>query len=165
MNGIFLLLGTNLGDREKNLQIAKEHLTAHQLIIKRESKIYETAAWGITDQPNFLNQVVEVDTSKSPERILIIIQIIEELMGRIRSEKWAQRLIDIDILYYNNLVVDQSKLKIPHPEIENRRFTLLPLVEIASDQFHPVSGKRQYELLTLCKDLLEVKPFFTLNLK
>lgn len=157
MNGIYLLLGTNLGNRERNLQIAKEHLTAHQLVIKKESKVYETAAWGIEDQPNFLNQVIEVDTSKNPERILIIIQIIEESMGRIRNEKWAQRLIDIDILYYNDLVINEPRLKIPHPEIANRRFTLMPLVEIAADQVHPVSGTTQSALLNDCDDKLEVK--------
>jgi 2-amino-4-hydroxy-6-hydroxymethyldihydropteridine diphosphokinase len=159
MNGIYLLLGTNLGNRERNLQLAKEHLTAHQLVIMKESKIYETAAWGIEDQPSFLNQVIEIDTSKNPERILIIIQIIEESMGRIRNEKWAQRLIDIDILYYNDVVVDESRLKIPHPEIANRRFTLMPLVEIAADQVHPVNQKSQQHLLNECKDDLNVKVF------
>jgi len=157
MNGIYLLLGTNLGDREKNIQIAKEHLTAHQLIIKKESKVYETAAWGILDQPSFLNQVVEVDTNKSPDRILIIIQIIEELMGRIRNEKWAQRLIDVDILYYNDVVIDEPKLKIPHPEIANRRFTLMPLVELATNMIHPITGETQFEMLTHCPDLLNVE--------
>jgi 2-amino-4-hydroxy-6-hydroxymethyldihydropteridine diphosphokinase len=155
MNGIYLLLGTNLGDREKNLQLAKEHLMAHQLVIKKESKVYETAAWGIEDQPGFLNQVIEVDTSKNPERILIIIQIIEESMGRIRNEKWAQRLIDIDILYYKDLVVDEPRLKVPHPEIANRRFTLMPLVEIAADQVHPVTGQTQSTMLNECADKLE----------
>ncbi|MFT6827327.1 MAG: 2-amino-4-hydroxy-6-hydroxymethyldihydropteridine diphosphokinase [Roseivirga sp.] len=155
MNGIYLLLGTNLGNRERNLQLAKEHLTAHQLVIKKESKVYETAAWGIEDQPSFLNQVVEVDTSKNPERILIIIQIIEESMGRIRNEKWAQRLIDIDILYYKDLVVDKPRLKIPHPEIANRRFTLMPLVEIAANQVHPVTGQTQSAMLNECSDKLE----------
>jgi 2-amino-4-hydroxy-6-hydroxymethyldihydropteridine diphosphokinase len=159
MNGIYLLLGTNLGSREKNLQLAKEHLTAHQLVIKKESKVYETAAWGIEDQPSFLNQVVEVDTSKNPERILIIIQIIEESMGRIRNEKWAQRLIDIDILYYKDLVVDEPRLKVPHPEIANRRFTLMPLVELAADQAHPVNQKSQQHLLNECKDDLNVSVF------
>lgn len=154
MDDIYLLLGTNLGDREKNLQIAKEQLTAHQLTIKKESAIYETAAWGIEDQPSFLNQVVIVDSDKNPERILIIINIIEGLMGRVRNEKWAQRLIDIDVLYYGDTVVDKPKLKIPHPEIQNRRFTLAPLVELAPDFRHPVNGKTQSEMFEQCPDKL-----------
>ncbi|KYG78718.1 2-amino-4-hydroxy-6-hydroxymethyldihydropteridine diphosphokinase [Roseivirga echinicomitans] len=159
MSDIYLLLGTNLGDREYNLQIAKEQITAHQLTIKKESAIYETAAWGIEDQPSFLNQVVIVESDKNPERILIIINIIEGLMGRVRNMKWAQRLIDIDILYYGDAVVDKPRLKIPHPEIQNRRFTLTPLVELASDFKHPINGKTQLEMLEACQDKLKAKIF------
>lgn len=159
MGDIYLLLGTNLGNRENNLQIAKEQLTAHQLTIKKESSVYETAAWGLEDQPSFLNQVVIVDSNKNPERILIIINIIEALMGRVRNEKWAQRLIDIDILYYGNFIVDKPSLKIPHPEIQNRRFTLLPLVELCLDYIHPVLNKTQSELLNECPDYLNATIF------
>tara|TARA_R110001599_G_scaffold322540_1_gene533620 strand:+ start:2259 stop:2744 length:486 start_codon:yes stop_codon:yes gene_type:complete len=159
MGDIYLLLGTNLGDRENNLQIAKEQLTAHQLTIKKESAIYETAAWGIEDQPSFLNQVVIVDSTKGPDRILIIISIIEGLMGRVRNKKWAQRLIDIDILYYGDTVVDKPRLKIPHPEIQNRRFTLAPLVELAPNFRHPVSGRSQSEMLVECQDKLNAELF------
>tara|TARA_A100000171_G_C2137977_1_gene151957 strand:+ start:162 stop:653 length:492 start_codon:yes stop_codon:yes gene_type:complete len=159
MSDIYLLLGTNLGDREKNLQIAKEQLTAHQLTIKKESSIYETAAWGIENQPSFLNQVVTVDSDKNPERVLVIINIIEGLMGRIRNLKWAQRLIDIDILYYGNSVIDKPKLKVPHPEIQNRRFTLAPLVELAPNFKHPISGKTQLEMLEECQDKLKADIF------
>ena len=159
MGDIYLLLGTNLGNREGNLQVAKEQLTAHQLTIKKESAIYETAAWGIEDQPAFLNQVVIVDSNKSPERILIIISIIEGYMGRVRNEKWAQRLIDIDILYYGNTVMDKPKLKVPHPEIQNRRFTLIPLVEISPDFKHPVLDKSQTQLLEECQDSLNARVF------
>ena len=159
MGDIYLLLGTNLGDRENNLQIAKEQLTAHQLTIKKESSIYETAAWGIEDQPSFLNQVVIVDSDKNPERILIIINIIEGLMGRVRNEKWAQRLIDIDILYYRDMVVNKPRLKIPHPEIQNRRFTLAPLVELAPNFKHPISGKTQLAMLRDCVDNLRAEVF------
>ncbi|WP_339606393.1 2-amino-4-hydroxy-6-hydroxymethyldihydropteridine diphosphokinase [uncultured Roseivirga sp.] len=159
MSDIYLLLGTNLGDREKNLQIAKEQLTAHQLTIKKESSIYETAAWGVENQPSFLNQVVTVDSDKNPERVLIIINIIEGLMGRIRNLKWAQRLIDIDILYYGNSVIDKPKLKVPHPEIQNRRFTLAPLVELAPNFKHPISGKTQLEMLEECQDKLKADIF------
>lgn len=156
MTGIYLLLGTNLGEKAANLQRAKELLTAHAITIKKESKIYQTAAWGIEDQPSFLNQVVEVDTGKSPERVLAICQLIEETMGRVRYEKWGERLIDVDILYFGEHPYQAKGLDIPHPGIPDRRFTLMPLVEIASDLVHPVLGLTQKELLDACQDKLEV---------
>lgn len=158
MNDIYLLLGTNLGNRTRNLQVAKEKLTSHQLIIKRESLIYETDAWGIEDQPKFLNQVVIVDSNKSPQRILNIAKIIEADMGRVANEKWAQRLIDIDILYFRDVVLEENALSLPHPEIENRRFTLEPLAEMEPEGIHPLLKKTHLELLALCKDPLQAHP-------
>jgi len=156
MTGIYLLLGTNLGNRFANLQRAKEILTSHVIIVKRESKIYETAAWGVSEQPSFLNQVIEVDTGKSPERTLKICQMIEDQMGRIRTEKWGARLIDIDILYFNSHEYSTEQLTIPHPEIPNRRFTLIPMAELAPNMIHPSLNKTQEELLVACQDSLEV---------
>ncbi len=156
MTGIYLLLGTNLGNKAANLQRAKELLTSHIIVVKKESKIYETAAWGIEEQPSFLNQVIEVDTGKSPERVLSICQLIEEQMGRVRHEKWGERLIDIDILYFGEHPYDKKDLSIPHPGIPERRFTLMPLAEIAPDLMHPILNKTQKELLKECKDELEV---------
>lgn len=155
MQDIYLLLGTNLGNRTRNLQIAKEKLITHQLTIKRESQIYETDAWGIEDQPSFLNQVVIIDSRKSPQRILNIAKIIEADMGRVANEKWAQRLIDIDILYFNDIVLEEDELSLPHPEIQNRRFTLEPLAEMEPQGIHPLLKKTHSELLAICKDPLK----------
>ena len=159
MDDIYLLLGTNLGDRLVNLQRAKELMVTKMITVIRESSVYETAAWGIQDQPSFLNQVVQIDFQRAPGRLLQLILEIEAQMGRIREEKWGSRLIDIDILYFADKVIDQKNLRIPHPEIGNRRFTLLPLVELAAGFVHPVLGMTQKELLDQTSDQLEVKLF------
>ncbi len=157
MEEIYLLLGTNLGDRMANLQRAKELMVPKMITVIRESSVYETAAWGIEDQPSFLNQVLRVDFIKSPQRLLEGILEIEEEMGRVREEKWGSRLIDIDILYFGDRVVAEKDLKIPHPEIQNRRFTILPLLEIAPNFEHPVLKTSHQELLNKTPDDLEVK--------
>lgn len=156
MTGIYLLLGTNIGNRNKNLERAREMLVSNGITIRRESNIYETAAWGKEDQEPFLNQVIEVETGKSPQRMLFIANMIEKEMGRERFEKWGSRLIDIDILYFNDIVFQEENLKIPHPEIQNRRFTLVPMVEIAPEFIHPSLKKSQSQLLEECADSLEV---------
>lgn len=156
MTGIYLLLGTNIGNRNKNLERAREMLVSNGITIRKESDIYETAAWGKEDQEPFLNQVIEVETGKSPQRMLFIANMIEKEMGRERFEKWGSRLIDIDILYFNDIVFQEENLKIPHPEIQNRRFTLTPMVEIAPEFIHPSLQKSQSQLLEECADSLEV---------
>ncbi|PWL27423.1 2-amino-4-hydroxy-6-hydroxymethyldihydropteridine diphosphokinase [uncultured Roseivirga sp.] len=159
MSGIYLLLGSNIGRRLKNLDRAKELIVSNGIIIKKESQIYETAAWGNEDQEAFLNQVIEIETKKSPQRLLQITQLIENEMGRVRYEKWGKRLIDIDILYFDDLIFQENDLSLPHPGIADRRFTLVPLVEIASEMVHPVLEKTQAELLSVCEDQLEVSVF------
>lgn len=159
MSGIYLLLGSNIGRRLKNLDRAKELIVSNGITIKKESQIYETAAWGNEDQEAFLNQVIEIETKKSPQRLLQITQLIENEMGRVRYEKWGKRLIDIDILYFNDLIFQENDLSLPHPGIADRRFTLVPLVEIASEMVHPVLKKTQAELLSVCEDQLEVSVF------
>ncbi len=159
MSGIYLLLGSNIGRRLKNLDRAKELIVSNGITIKKESQIYETAAWGNEDQEAFLNQVIEIETKKSPQRLLQITQLIENEMGRVRYEKWGKRLIDIDILYFNDLIFQENDLSLPHPGIADRRFTLVPLVEIASEMMHPVLEKTQAELLSVCEDQLEVSVF------
>ncbi|OEK01902.1 2-amino-4-hydroxy-6-hydroxymethyldihydropteridine diphosphokinase [Roseivirga sp. 4D4] len=159
MTGIYLLLGTNLGNKTKNLEKVIELLVANRVAIRRESSIYETAAWGIEDQPSFLNQVIEIETSRTPEKLLELLQQIESNMGRVKKIKWGERLIDIDILYFGDTIVDQEKLKIPHPEIQNRRFTLEPMVEIIPELVHPVLSLSQSEMLRACEDKLEVKHY------
>ena len=156
VNRVYLLLGSNLGNRHQLLDAAQKHISEHVGNITQTSGLYETAAWGKTDQPAFINQVVEVDTDISPKELLHIIQDIENQMGRIRYEKWGERIIDIDILYYNDLAMEEENIKIPHPEIGNRKFTLAPLVEIAADYLHPILRKTNRELLAACTDPLAV---------
>ncbi len=153
------MLGSNIGRRAKNLERAREMIVSHGITIKKESEIYETAAWGKEDQEAFLNQVIEVETGKSPQRVLFIVNMIEKEMGRERFEKWGSRLIDIDILYFGDIVFEEDNLLIPHPEIQNRRFTLAPLVEIAPQFLHPKLEKTQAQLLAECPDALAVEVY------
>ncbi|MTI22173.1 2-amino-4-hydroxy-6-hydroxymethyldihydropteridine diphosphokinase [Fulvivirga sp. RKSG066] len=156
IDGIYLLLGTNLGDKKMQLSLAKTAISEQIGEIRQESSIYETAAWGKTDQPSFLNQVVEICSDLDPVKMLEVINTIEQKMGRLRQEKWGERLIDIDILYYKNQICNEPDLQIPHPGIPNRRFTLVPLVELAPNFKHPVLNKTNTELLHACEDDLEV---------
>ncbi len=153
---IFLQTGTNLGNKHQNLLKANELIV--QLIgeIVAQSKIYETEAWGITNQPTFYNQVLKVETHLAPLQVLLRIQDIEEQLGRVRKEKWGERIIDIDILFYDEQVVREKDLIIPHPEIQNRNFVLIPMLEIASDWMHPLLGKTIEELYIASEDRLEV---------
>ena len=141
MNKAYLLIGGNLGNRNKNLSLAM-HLLGHKCgnIIK-QSSVYETAPWGRTDQKNFYNQALLLQTVQEPLTLLENILSIELKMGRERAEKNGPRIIDIDILFYNEEIIDVPNLKVPHPEIQNRRFALLPLSEIAADFTHPVLKK------------------------
>jgi 2-amino-4-hydroxy-6-hydroxymethyldihydropteridine diphosphokinase len=153
---LFILLGTNLGDRNANFETAINEIQMHIGSIKIRSHCYETAAWGITDQPNFLNQILQVETNLSPNKALKIILKIEKKMGRIREQKWGARLIDIDILYFGNKIMDTESLKIPHPFLQERRFTIIPLVEIAPDFIHPIFNKSNKMLLEECEDNSDV---------
>ena len=155
-NQLFLLLGTNLGDKKQNLINAIKGIEALIGKVEIKSKIYETAAWGIEEQPSFLNQILVINSGFSAEKILKIILNIEEEMGRKRIKKWAERLIDIDIIYYGDEIVNQKNLIIPHPYLHERRFTLMPLVEIAAHFVHPIFKKSNSQLLNECADHGEV---------
>lgn len=160
--GIYLLLGSNLADKKANLDRAIRHIEEDfeqgngQAVLARSS-VYETAAWGKTDQPSFFNQVIRVRTVLTPESLLNKLLSIEKKMGRVRHEKWGERIIDIDILYYEQVILASRSLQLPHPGIPQRRFTLVPLVELAPDLIHPASGKTQTILLEECNDPLPVK--------
>ncbi|MBA4139046.1 MAG: 2-amino-4-hydroxy-6-hydroxymethyldihydropteridine diphosphokinase [Segetibacter sp.] len=157
MNNVYLLTGGNLGDRLVNLQKAFMLIDEMAGSVIKKSSIYETAAWGITNQPSFLNQVLFCTTQLTAVQLLQTILLIEKQMGRERLEKLGPRIIDIDILFYNDEVIDLPELKVPHPEITNRRFVLEPLHEIAPDYIHPVLKRSIADLLKDCPDPLEVK--------
>lgn len=153
----FLLIGTNVGQRDKNLELASSLIQQNECEISIKSSIYESAAWGVENQNSFFNQVLKIETHLGPWELLETVLSIEKKMGRIRSEKWTERIIDIDILYFDELIANSFDLVIPHPGIPDRKFTLVPLVEIASDKLHPKLHLTQSQLLEQCKDDLWVK--------
>jgi 2-amino-4-hydroxy-6-hydroxymethyldihydropteridine diphosphokinase len=157
MIDVFLLLGSNLGNRQLYLQQAIEHIQADIAPVIKRSSVYETQSWGKTDAPNYLNQVVELKTGLPAQLILQKILHIENVLGRRREEKWGSRTIDIDILFYGSDIVSEPGLNIPHPELHNRMFTLAPLSEIAPDLVHPVINKTIFDLKSELKDNLIVK--------
>jgi len=146
MSIAYLGLGTNLGDRKKNLSKAIEAISL-KMSISKQSSLYETTAWGYTDQPDFLNQVIQVETELSPLRLLNFLKKTELKLGRVENFRYGPRLIDIDILFYDDLVITTSRLQIPHPKITERAFVLVPLNEIAPGYIHPVLKKTVAELL------------------
>jgi 2-amino-4-hydroxy-6-hydroxymethyldihydropteridine diphosphokinase len=157
MIDVFLLLGSNLGNREAYLKSACDHIEAKIAPLYRSSSIYETQSWGKTDEPDYLNQVVWLKTSIPAQTVLRIILDIEHIMGRKREVKWGSRIIDIDILFYDSAIISEPGLVVPHPQLHNRMFTLAPLSEIAPDFVHPVLGKSIFQLKTELNSNLIVK--------
>jgi 2-amino-4-hydroxy-6-hydroxymethyldihydropteridine diphosphokinase len=157
MNRTYLLIGGNVGNRHQNLEKAAQLIDGQAGKIVQRSAIYETEAWGKSDQPAFLNQVLEVETGLDPHPLLDTILQIEQAMGRERKEKYGPRTIDIDILLYNDIELDTDELVIPHPQMHLRRFALSPLAEIAPQVIHPFFKKSVDQLLLECPDKLAVK--------
>jgi 2-amino-4-hydroxy-6-hydroxymethyldihydropteridine diphosphokinase len=153
MNRAYLILGGNIGNRLENLEKTRKLIDEKAGRILKKSGIFNTAAWGKTDQPDFYNQALLIETELDPKSLLNELLHIEALAGRIRNgEKWAERTMDIDILFYNEEVIKTENLKIPHPHLQDRRFVLTPLADIAPDLIHPVFHKSVKELLNECKD-------------
>ena len=157
MINVFLLLGSNLGDRHLFLKQAIQHIETDIAPVLKASSIYETQSWGKTDAPDYLNQVVMLQTGLSAQVILQKILNIEHILGRGRGEKWGPRTIDIDILFYGQTIIDEPGLQIPHPELHKRRFTLEPLAEIAPDLVHPLLKNNILHIKNQLKDNLIVK--------
>jgi 2-amino-4-hydroxy-6-hydroxymethyldihydropteridine diphosphokinase len=152
MNTIYLLLGSNIGDSRHHLDTAISFIRSRVGTLVQQSSIYKTEPWGNKEQQDFLNQVLEVHTLLEPEEVLHQLLMIEQEMGRERMEKWGPRVIDIDILFYENRVIHSQRLTIPHPLLHERRFTLLPLAELAPNLIHPVILKSVKQLLDECLD-------------
>ncbi len=172
MNEIYLLLGGNIGNRQRILHLAAKEIEKSVGKILKKSKLYETQPWGNENQDNFLNQVIFAQTWHTPKKLLDEILKIEKLLGRVRGKrKWSKRIIDIDILFYlknqkgvkdallkgENIILKTDDLEIPHPRIHLRNFTLVPLNEIAPWVFHPVLKKTVSELFAACTDDLKVE--------
>ncbi len=159
MNTIYIQLGSNMGERhfyikESLLQIEKILGT-----IIYESKTYESSAWGVTEQRNFLNKVISVKSDFSAKDTLKTLQKIEDKLGRKRTEKWGERTIDLDILFYNNEIINTKELTIPHPYIQDRRFILMPFAEMNGKFIHPKLKKDIFALLKECKDTEKVSVY------
>jgi 2-amino-4-hydroxy-6-hydroxymethyldihydropteridine diphosphokinase len=143
---VFIALGSNLGDRQANLQAAILAM-APEVVPIDCSPVYETPPWGYLDQPRFLNQVIKAETDLSPADLLKHLMAIEVRLGREETIRFGPRLIDLDILFYDDEIIDSHPLRIPHPRMESRGFVLLPLADLAADMQHPVSGISVRELL------------------
>ncbi len=152
----YLLLGSNMGHAKLNLINAVEALKKIPLTIQSVSSIYQTKAWGKTDQADFLNAALCIETILEPAQLLDELLAIEQEMGRTRDEKWAERIIDIDILFYDSIEFNSPHLKIPHPQIPFRKFTLIPLNQLAPDLKYPGKAQTIQELLIACSDELSV---------
>lgn len=159
MNKVYLLIGGNMGNRAEQLQKAVELIGQRIGTVLKQSSLYETAAWGKTDQAAFLNQALLVSTSLEPLPLLQTILGTELEMGRARLEKNGPRTIDIDIIFYNDAIINEPELIVPHPAMSQRRFVLTPLAELSPQLQHPVLKKDMQQLLSECTDLLPVHKY------
>ena len=157
-NNIFLGLGSNIDDRVLHLNTATSLIgSCVDIKIVQSSLIYETEPWGIRNQNSFLNQVLKIESSLSPEDLLTFVKEVEIKTGRTERARWHEREIDIDVLFYDKKILSSEKFKLPHGEIQNRKFVLVPMCEIAEDFTHPVLNQSMKALLKITKDISEVK--------
>jgi 2-amino-4-hydroxy-6-hydroxymethyldihydropteridine diphosphokinase len=156
MNKAYLLTGGNIGNPLENLNIARGNIEQYCGKILQCSDIYKTAAWGVEDQPDFFNQALCIATNQTPEVLMDALLNIESNMGRMRTAKMGPRTIDIDILFFNALIINTLHLQLPHPRLHLRKFVLTPMAQIAPELVHPVFNKTIIALLEECPDTLNV---------
>lgn len=149
----YIGIGSNLGNREENCFRAIEFLIERGVKVTNRSSLYKTAPWGIKDQPEFINMAIEVETEVSPGELLRILKEIEVRLGRNKGKRWGPRVIDLDILFYDTLILKTPDLEIPHPGVSDRTFILKPLSEIAPDKIHPVLKTTVKDLFFKSRDL------------
>jgi len=159
MNIVFLQLGSNLGDRELLLKDSITEIEDRVGNILECSKLYESTPWRVEGQENYLNQILKVKTTLLADYVLLTVLDIEKQLGRVRIEKWGERLIDIDIIFYNDSIIETPELCVPHKHLHERMFVLTPLHNIAPEMVHPKYNKTIEELLKICKDTELVKEY------
>ena len=152
MNIIYIQLGSNMGNRKSYIEKSMQQIEQEIGNIICSSKIYESSPWGVSIQNHFLNSVIKIESELSSSILLKKLQEIENNLGRVRKEKWGERSIDLDILFYNSEIINTENLKVPHPYIQDRKFVLVPLSEIDTDYNHPVLHKNISSLLKECTD-------------
>jgi 2-amino-4-hydroxy-6-hydroxymethyldihydropteridine diphosphokinase len=152
MSIVYIGIGSNLGDREKNCSRSVDLLEKNGIVIRQESSLYETIPWGSRDQPLFLNMVIEVETELKPQELLELLKNVEIEVGREKSSRWGPRIIDLDILLYDDITLNEETLTVPHPYLHKRDFALIPLCEIAPDVKHPVLQLTMRELLQILRN-------------
>ncbi len=159
MNNIFLQLGSNLDERKVYLEKASGIISNEIGNILQKSRIYESTPWAVENQNNYLNQVIKIESTFTANEVLSSVLTIEEKMGRVRNERWGERIIDIDILFYNEEIIEKEGLFIPHIHIQKRRFVLVPLNDVAPDFIHPKYNKTISVLLKECNDNEKVEVY------
>lgn len=147
MSIVHIGIGSNLGKRQEHCLEAIRRLKQNGVVLLKQSSLIETDPWGVADQPRFINLAVEAETALGPEELLRLMKEIERAMGREKTAHWGPRVIDLDILFYDDRIIDAPDLQIPHPHLQERDFVLIPLREIAPNKVHPILGKKVSELM------------------